>query len=190
MSIYVPGFDGDILVATNVDFSLPIGNATKNITSLGQILMGSGNVNPLPEIVPATLVAGAGITITPALGAPNTLTFSSTAAGVIFNLIAVNTAGVTNNGYVCSAAANLLVSLPLVSAFGDLFIVERNLNVAGQWTITQAAGQQILAGNASTTVGVAGSLGSTNLGDVVVLRCVVPNLTWSTESITGNLNAL
>jgi hypothetical protein len=56
--------------------------------------------------------------------------------------------------------------------------------------ITQGAGQQILAGSASTTVGAGGSLTSTNFGDVVVLRCVQPNLTWSTESVIGNPTAV
>ena len=80
-SIYVPGFEGSLLVASNIDFSKPTGSGTPNVTNLGQILMGSGQSGSNPEIVPATVVAGSGITVTPALGSPNTLTIAATGGG-------------------------------------------------------------------------------------------------------------
>ena len=187
MSVFAPvGFGArGVLKAANVNFTGVDGNDTPAMTADGQILIGS---TAFPNIQAGFLTAGAGITVTNGPGAAITIT--SMAVPLTWNLIAVNTAGLTNSGYVCNAAANLQVALPLVSAFGDEFIVERNLNGAGQWTITQAAGQQILAGNSASTVGVAGSLGSTNFGDVVILRCVVANLTWSMEDSVGNLTIL
>lgn len=177
------GFKNEVMNAQNVNFgTVPLGAA--EVVADGQLLIGS---TVSPNIRVATLSAGAGISITNGAGS---VMITNTGTAVAFNLIAVNTVGVTNNGYVTNAAATVQVSLPAVSAFGDIFIVERNLNAAGLWQVTQAAGQQILAGSASTTVGAAGTLTSTNFGDVVVLRCIVANLTWSVESVIGNPTAV
>lgn len=184
---YSTTVSGTVVNGDNVNYgTLPGYQGELNVA--GKIPIATGAAFPAVQVVCNTLTAGAGINIA---NGPGTITITNTgSAGITFNLIAVNTVGVTNNGYVCNAAATVQVSLPAVSAFGDIFIIERNLNLAGLWQITQAAGQQILAGSAQTTVGAAGTLTATNFGDVVVLRCIVANLTWSTESITGSPTAL
>lgn len=115
---------------------------------------------------------------------------SSGSGSLTWSTIAVNTVGLTNHGYIANAAATVQLSLPAASAVGDEIVMERNRNPAGLWQITQAAGQQILAGSASTTLGAAGTLTATNFGDVVALRCIVANTIWSTESVIGNPTAL
>lgn len=62
-TIYTPGFDGDIMVATNVDFGLPTGTAQKMITVGGQLMIGTGNVYPLQEIAAGFITAGPGISV-------------------------------------------------------------------------------------------------------------------------------
>ena len=98
---------------------------------------------------------------------------------VYFNWNTINTTSAsmsTNNGYFANNSALVSLALPSVSAVGDpLSIVGMG---AGGWTITQAAGQQIIIGSAATTLGVGGSLSSTNQYDSLTLVCAVNNTTW------------
>ena len=98
---------------------------------------------------------------------------------VYFNWNTINTTSTsmsTNNGYFANNSSLVSLSLPLVSAVGDpLSIVGMG---AGGWSITQAAGQQIIIGSSATTVGVGGSLSSTNQHDSINLICSVANTTW------------
>ena len=122
--------------------------------------------------------------------------FSVSAAGFVslasapssfsWNLITLNTVGAANNGYIAiSPGGALTVSLPAVSAVGDIF--ELALDGATSWQITQAAGQQIRFGNTTTTLGAAGSITSTDQGDAIRLVCWGPNTLWTALSWVGNL---
>lgn len=91
-----------------------------------------------------------------------------------------------NNGYISNRASNIAYSLPATSAVGDIFEIT-NINTALGWTVTQAAGQQIRVGNATTTLGAGGSLSSLALGDSVRCVCTVANTIWTTLSLVGNL---
>ena len=55
------------------------------------------------------------------------------------------------------------------------------------WIIDQQAGQQFFFGNSQTTVGIDGSLGSTNGRDCIDVVCVVENISFLIFSAIGNL---
>lgn len=90
-----------------------------------------------------------------------------------------------SNGYAANNAGLVTLTLPAIAAFGA--IVEVAGNGAGGWLIAQNAGQAIKFGNSSTTVGVAGSVASTNRYDSIRLLCVTANTTWVALSAIGNL---
>lgn len=82
------GFQNDVLFAQNVDFTntfASTGKATAQVTSDGQLLMGS---TIAPNIRVNTLTAGPGITITNGAG---TITISSAGGSVNIDSIAVQT---------------------------------------------------------------------------------------------------
>mgnify|MGYP001455752046 CR=1 FL=1 len=101
-----------------------------------------------------------------------------------WNLISVNTVGLTNNGYIAvSPGGALTVSLPATSAVGDIF--ELVLDGSTSWQLTQAAGQQVRLGALTTTLGAGGSLTSTSQGDHIRLVCRTANTLWTAVGYTG-----
>lgn len=78
-----------------------------------------------------------------------------------------------NNNYIASHATILTFALPTTAAVGT--IIEIIGQGAGGWVITQGAGQQIIVGSSSSTVGAPGSIASTNRYDTVRLMCVGAN---------------
>lgn len=84
---------------------------------------------------------------------------------------AVSAGMAVNNGYVTTGAGLITMTLPAVAAVGD--IIEVVGQGAGGWSIAQNAGQVIHLGGTPTTVGVGGSLASSNRYDAVRLVCVV-----------------
>ncbi len=84
-----------------------------------------------------------------------------------------------NNGYVANNAGLVTLTLPATAAFGT------NISVVGQggggWTIHQNAGQYIIVGSSSTTLGAGGSVSSTNQFDSINLVCTQANLIWTTR---------
>ena len=110
-------------------------------------------------------------------------------AGIITwnDITATSATMLENNGYLADNAA--LVTLTLPSAANQFAIIEIKGYGAGGWTIAQPAGQQIIFGSLSTTVGVTGSLSSTNANDGVKLLAVVggPSPVWSVLDSVGNI---
>jgi hypothetical protein len=82
-----------------------------------------------------------------------------------------------NNGYVSDNALQVTLTLPTVSVVGSK--LEITGKGAGGWLIAQNAGQQIQIGNTSSTVGVAGSVASSNQGDSLVLVSIVADTIWA-----------
>ncbi len=111
-------------------------------------------------------------------------TFQSFTWTVIF----ASQAFMANNGYVTNGGGLVTLTLPAVAAVGDTFRVT-NVSAAG-WLIAQRALQGILIGNVLTTIGVGGSLASTDLGDSVELICVVANLRFVAQSMLGNITVV
>lgn len=121
-----------------------------------------------------TLTGGSGVTITQN---GNIIQVSASSSGLTWNNITGTSATMmTNNGYQSNNGGLVTLTLPSAASFGDeLFISGYG---AGGWTIAQNAGQKLIIGDASTTVGVGGSLSSTNQYDSIQFRCAIANTTW------------
>ena len=152
---------------------------TASLTN-GQLIIGSTGATPAV----ATLSAGPGISIANGAG---TITISGTGSGIGWtNVTGTTQAGAADSGYVSANASLVTITLPATAAFGTAFSIIGS--GAGGWKIAQNAGQNIQVGNLSSTVGVTGSVASTNQFDSIDLLCTVANTTWTTLGGTqGNL---
>jgi len=103
-------------------------------------------------------------------------------------VVGVTQAMVGNNAYIANNVALVNLTLPAVVPLGA--IIEVSGKGGGGWMISQGAGQQINFGNVPTTLGVAGSLNSTNQWDFVRLRCVTANTIFTVAGTQGNLTAV
>ena len=92
---------------------------------------------------------------------------------------------VVGAGYFCNKVGLLSLSLPAVSAVGDIIEVS-NINTAAGTILTQGAGQQIYYGNLSTTLGAGGTLASIAVGDSLKIVCRVANTFWQVVSSVGS----
>lgn len=142
----------------------------------GQVIIGSTGATPTA----ATLTAGTNVSIVNAAGS---VTISATASGGGYTWVdvtgttqamAINTAYITNNGSLVT------LTLPTTAAVGTTQAISGK--GAGGWVITQGAGQSIHIGNAATTIGVGGSLASSNRYDSLELVCITADLEWNTVS--------
>jgi len=153
------------------------GIAGVNVGSVATVVTESGN-----QLGTAVITAGTGITITPSA---NAITISTTTATDTWSIITASQTAAVNQGYFCNASGTLALALPAVSAVGSIIEVTNENNAAGI-QFTQAAGQQIFFGTASTTLGATGTLTSTALGDSLKMVCGVANTTWRVISSIGN----
>ena len=90
----------------------------------------------------------------------------------------------TNRGYIANRGTLVTFSLPTVSTVGDE--IEITGRGAGGWAITQAANQYIAIISVTTTIGVGGSLASTQRYESVRLKCIEANLGWNVVGGSGN----
>lgn len=155
-----------VLATTSAGVPTWLGSLTN-----GQVIIGSTGATP----VAATLTAGAGISISTGAGS---ITISGTGSGIGWTEVSGTTqAMAADNGYVSSNAGLVTFTLPVTAAFGTV------LNVvgkgAGGWKINQNSGQNVQTGSSSTTVGVGGSLASSNRFDSIELLCTTANTTWT-----------
>lgn len=144
----------------------------------GQLSIGSAGNAP----VPATITAGAGITI---VNGPGSISISGTASSIGWNVVTTNQNMVAENGYIANSASGLTFTLPTTASVGTALSVI-NFNTGG-WTIAQNASQNIRLGSSVTTTGTGGSLGSTAQGDAVYLICAVANTSWIAQNVQGNI---
>jgi hypothetical protein len=132
-------------------------------------------------------VIGSGGTVV--TGSGNTITIGVTGSGMTWSRITASQTLAVNNGYFCvSPGGALSLALPATSNIGDE--IEIALKGATSFTVTQGAGQSIEIGNQITTVGVGGSLTSTQQGDVLRMVCMNTNLIWQIMSSIGNLTVV
>jgi hypothetical protein len=165
-----------------------LGNGTSAVTasaalSNGQLLVGSFGLPP----VATTLTAGSNISITNGAGS---ITIASTASGgLTYNAVAgTSQAMVANNAYQNDNAGLTTFTLPVTAAKGSrLEIIGFG---SGGWALAQAAGQQCIVGTLSTTVGVGGSIASTDRYDNIELVCVVADTIWKEVDMQGNINVV
>lgn len=146
----------------------------------GQLAIGSSSGNPAA----ANLTAGTGISIS---NAANSITINATGTGLTWtNVTGTSQTIAGSNGYLSNNAGTVAFTLPASATFGDTFEI---VGVQGAWTVAQAANQQIKYGSTATTVGVTGSLSSTNAGDC--FTCTATNTSastvWRVTSSIGNI---
>ena len=116
-------------------------------------------------------------------------TFQPDTNRLTWTAISASQALVVNNGYFCTGGAGLSLSLPAVSSVGDT--IEIVLDGSTSWTITQPnAATRIRIGNTQTTLGVGGTLASTQQGDTIKLVCETVNARWSVTSMIGNITVV
>jgi len=89
------------------------------------------------------------------------------------------------NGYIANNAGLVTLTLPSSIVLGERVRVAGK--GAGGWEIAQNSGQVIHFGSSDTTVGVAGSLASTNQYDAVDLLCIEDNTDFVVLSSVGNI---
>lgn len=135
-----------------------------------------------------TIVAGnAGVSVTNGNGVSGNPAISVTGSGFPWTDVtgATQTLAI-NNGYVTDRSGGVTYTLPATAAEGDMIWVAGKL---GAWTISQNANQQILIGSASSTIGVSGSVASTNVGDCVLLLCTTAGAStiWRAVNLVGNI---
>lgn len=130
-------------------------------------------------------IVGSGSTVTSAAG--NTVTITSTGGGVTWNEVTVvgPTAMSVDNGYVTNNVAQVGLTLPLTSAFGSVICVAGK--GAGGWIINQNAGQSIVVVSSTSTVGVGGTVASSEPHATICMVCTTADTVWTAYSSMGNL---
>lgn len=90
-----------------------------------------------------------------------------------------------NRSYSANRGTLVTFTLPTVAKVGDEIAITGI--GAGGWLIAQNANQYINVISSTTTIGVGGSLASTNKFDSVKIACTVTNDGWNAISMMGNL---
>lgn len=93
---------------------------------------------------------------------------------------------VAANGYIAKNVGLTTFTLPAVAAVGDEFQIQGY--GAGGWMIAQNAGQRVGMGVDVSTIGVGGSVASTDQYDSIRLVCVTANTEFVGEFAVGTLN--
>lgn len=151
---------------------------------------GSLNTITTPDFVIVTPVAsninflnGPGISIT---GSGDDITFTATGGGIAWSVVSgTSQAMAVDNGYITNNNALVTLTLPTTAAVGATFEVTGKGN--GGWKIVQNNGQQIFFGTVMTSLGVAGSLASTQIRDSVKLVCVTADTEFQVLSSIGDI---
>ncbi len=141
----------------------------------------------VPALNNINILGGAGIATS---GAGSTITISAIGAGFTWNDVTSATQTlVVENGYVTDRAGGVTYTLPATAVFGSEIDIAGKL---GAWTVSQNANQQILIGSQSSTVGVGGSIASTNVGDCVQLLCITggASTVWRVINSIGNITVV
>jgi len=95
---------------------------------------------------------------------------------------------VGDHGYIANAAVLVQLTMPAVADVGTYIAVVGK--GAGLYQIQQNAGQQIHYGSLSTTVGVGGSITSTQRRDVIEMVCTTANTEWTVLDSVGIHNVV
>ncbi len=189
VNVPIVPLNGGTGVSSPTIHTLPVAQGTSNFNFLGpltngQLLIGSTGADP----VAATLTAGANISLTNGAGS---ISIAATGlAGFSWTTVTgTSQLMVANNGYIANNGALVTLTLPATSAVGDeIDIIGKG---AGGWLIAQQAGQSINLGSSTTTIGVGGSLASTNRRDSLYMICTVANTEWTVGSgPVGNITVV
>jgi hypothetical protein len=136
---------------------------------ISEVVTDAGTAIPVANIV--NMLGGTGCN-TSASG--NTITINSTGGGYEWQVVTTPTKTIeTNKAYFANFALGVTFTLPATANVGDSFKI---VSVDGIVTINQLANQQIIFGNTTTTLGIAGALIGTSIGDVIEIAC------WNTDN--------
>lgn len=94
---------------------------------------------------------------------------------------------VAGNGYIAKGGGVVNFVLPAAAVVGDMIYI---IGYSNLWTISQNAGQSIRISNATSSVGVTGSLSATLISDSVNLLCITANTEFKALSPQGNLTVI
>jgi hypothetical protein len=138
-----------------------------------------------------TLTAGSGVTISNGDGVSGNPVISAAGGGFTWTVVSGTTqTAVASNGYFTNNAGVVTVTLPAVSAVGDMvYVVGMG---AGGWKVALPnAGSVIHFGNLDSTTGTGGYIASTHKYDAVLLVCQVANADWIVPGISqGNITVV
>lgn len=137
-------------------------------------------VQPLVGII--NFLNGTGMNIT---GSGNNITFNSTGGFSWIDVTAATQTLAAGEAYLADRGTLITFSLPVTAAFGDTYIIAGY--GAGGWTLAQQAGQSIIVGPLTSTVGVTGGIASIISSDLVEIVCVVADTTFKVVNIEGNI---
>lgn len=173
----VPPSLGGTGVANPTAHTLPIAEGSSDYNFLGpltngQLLIGSTGADP----VPSALTAGTNISITNGAGS---ITIAATGlAGIGWTVVSGTSQAMTpDSGYIPNNIGLVTLTLPSTAAVGTVIYIQ-GLGTGG-WKIAQNSGQNIQIGSVSSTIGVGGSVSSSNTFDSLTLLCVSVNTTWA-----------
>jgi hypothetical protein len=177
---------GTFSATTVTNHSVIVGGASNALTSIaltnGQLAIGSTGADPTA----AALTAGTGIGITNAAGS---ITINATGGGLSWvDVTGTTQAMLVNTGYLADNAGLVTLTLPATAV--QFSVIEVKGYGAGGWLIAQNANQQIRFGSVTaTTLGITGSLASTNLNDGVKLMAAVGGAStiWTVIESIGNI---
>lgn len=170
-------------------------------SSWGTVTGGTGTVTSVTSATSAATVATT--TTTPVItivSAPklttartiNGVSFDGTAnvtvPGLVWSVKTASATAAANNGYICNAATQVVITLPTTYAVGTTIRVAGM--GAGGWKISTPTGDNMVFGTMVTTTGTAGYLSSNNANDAVELLCTVANTTWTVISSLGNITVV
>lgn len=177
--------DGGALVATDVVVGLRGGVNTRFTYSGGNIINASGNLVFSGDSFSATFHFSGATT----LNFPTTGTVATTSQIITnVNVSSDSTQMEVNKSYTINNANLATLTLPAVSAVGDVVMVTGNS--ANGWIIAQNAGNTLRVGSTSSTPGIGGSVASSNRFDYVAFRCVTTNAVWVCNGVVGSLTVI
>ncbi len=131
--------------------------------------------------------ANASIVVTNGNGVSGNPTLAAAGGGFVWtDITGATQALAVNNGYVTNRSGGVTYTLPATAVEGSMIWIAGSL---GAWTIAQNALQQILVGSSSSTIGITGSIASTNVGDCVLLLATTggSSTVWRAVNLVGNL---
>jgi hypothetical protein len=130
-------------------------------------------------------IGSAGQILTVNSGFPTWTTTPGATAWV--DVVGTSQALAVNTGYIADNAGLVTFTLPATAA--QFSIIEIVGNGAGGWIIAQNANQRIIVGSSASTIGVGGSVASTNANDTIRMIAVVGGAStiWKAMSLIGNL---
>lgn len=162
--------------------------ALANASSANLTTIQAGNAtSAVTYTLPVDAPAGNGYHL--ACATDGTMTWNAPPATVTFTVITADQSAAENKGYIANKAGTAAtITLPATAAVGTVLEVV-GLGATG-WIVAQNALQSIKIGTSATTVGVGGSLASTQANDTLRMVCAVADTTWVVTSMMGNVTVV